>query len=190
MGNSTQLRGSLKLDRPLDAQTAQLVDNVASFRPKSPPGSYSCWRASVDMAYIEPVGVYDKCPLFVYWLKTIIKHVLKGKGYRLMGTINWHGEDEGDRGMLQVIGDRIFVNGDYGDRYLEPEEPDDGHLYVIYPDHCGGSEEEENQEDHDRDSGRIMMEKAVEEMRDAVTDIKMRLESLERAVDDINKHGT
>jgi hypothetical protein len=51
----------------------------------------------------ESFNDYDK------WLEYLIEHFLKPWGYVLNGTVRWQGEEEEDRGFLDVQDNRLWV---------------------------------------------------------------------------------
>lgn len=47
---------------------------------------------------------------YIEWLEYIVEHFLEPWGYTLSGRVDWQGEDEEDKGFIQVIANKVYVN--------------------------------------------------------------------------------
>lgn len=74
--------------------------------PKTQPGLWCQWVPSEDGLGIEWDGG-EKFYNYVEWLEYIIKNFLAPKGYVLMGTVEWRGEEWDDRGEIRVFNNEV-----------------------------------------------------------------------------------
>ena len=44
---------------------------------------------------------------YIEWIKYLIEKILKPNGYVLNGNVHWQGEDEGDRGVIEIINNKV-----------------------------------------------------------------------------------
>ena len=75
--------------------------------PHSLPGRHCYWQ-------ISPRGATISCErgssfLYVEWLTYIIEHFIKPWGYTLNGEVYWDGDQNDDRGKIEVIDNVITV---------------------------------------------------------------------------------
>jgi hypothetical protein len=76
--------------------------------PAGQPNTYCQWIPNDDGTAI----VWDQLEYFHdcdKWLEYLIEHFLKRWGYVLNGTVSWQGEEEEDRGFLEVQDNRLWV---------------------------------------------------------------------------------
>lgn len=69
--------------------------------PLGQPGLWRKWEPTEDGAGIQWSGA-EKFYSYVEWLEYIINHFLKPWGLVLSGSVEWAGEEAGDRGMIVV----------------------------------------------------------------------------------------
>lgn len=76
--------------------------------PRTQPGLWCQWAPNEDGTEIEWDGG-EKFYGYIEWIKYIIEKVLKPKGYKLSGNVEWFGEDHGDRGLISVKNNVVTV---------------------------------------------------------------------------------
>lgn len=79
--------------------------------PSGQPGLWCQWYMP-DNVTVEWDGG-EKFYEYTKWLSYLIKNFFIPAGYILNGEISWFGEDEDDRGKIEVIDNKIFI------RYVE-----------------------------------------------------------------------
>jgi hypothetical protein len=137
MGYSTQFVGEFKVDRPVDTETYNLLVGLATTRrmkrrvdakygvdgefyvedddegvvdnnrtPSTQPSLWCQWLIDDDRQTISWDGgekFYD----YVEWIKYIADRVLKPRGYKLSGEVEWQGEDARDIGIIVVTENEV-----------------------------------------------------------------------------------
>ena len=104
MGYTTSFTGRFELDRELLPEHAEAL---RSREIPDGPDDYSQWVPSEDLRGIQWDGgekFYDYVP----WLSYIARK-LGEWGYRMNGTVLWHGEQVGDVGRLVVRDNQVSV---------------------------------------------------------------------------------
>lgn len=78
-------------------------DSVLNYNspPKSQPGLWCQWVPGDDDQSIVWDGS-EKFYNYVGWLEYIVNHFLSPWGYKLNGTVEWHGEEYDDVGRIVV----------------------------------------------------------------------------------------
>jgi hypothetical protein len=76
--------------------------------PKTQPGLWCQWTPTEDAKHIE-WDEGEKFYAYIEWLEYIIEKVLKPKGYKLNGEVEYQGEDPSDFGMI-VVTDNVVKN--------------------------------------------------------------------------------
>jgi hypothetical protein len=76
--------------------------------PKTQPGLWCQWTPTEDAKHIE-WDEGEKFYAYIEWLEYIIEKVLKPKGYKLNGEVEYQGEDPSDFGMI-VVKDNVVKN--------------------------------------------------------------------------------
>jgi len=66
---------------------------------ESQPGLWCKWTVTEDNKSLEWDGG-EKFYYYVEWLRYLIKYFLEPWGYQLNGTVEWTGEDPGDKGVM------------------------------------------------------------------------------------------
>jgi hypothetical protein len=69
--------------------------------PKTQPSLWCQWTPTEDAKHIE-WDEGEKFYSYIEWLEYIIEKVLKPKGYKLNGEVEYQGEDGSDFGMIVV----------------------------------------------------------------------------------------
>lgn len=88
-----------------DKENSNIIDyNVP---PKTQPGLWCQWAPTDDRNAIEWDGG-EKFYAYVEWLEYIIKNVLKPKGYKLNGEVEYQGETPKDFGKI-VVTDNVVT---------------------------------------------------------------------------------
>lgn len=85
---------------------ASVLDHNAP--PKGQPGLWCQWTATEDGQFIEWDGG-EKFYNYIEWLQYIVDNFLIPWGYKITGTVEWHGEDHGDMGRIIVKNNKITV---------------------------------------------------------------------------------
>jgi hypothetical protein len=112
MGYTTDFYGSFKLDRPLDIETFNLINDLQEVRHEGPTkipnvGIWCDWAPNKDGTEIEWTGA-EKFYDYVEWLEYIVNTFLAPKGYILNGEVEYQGEDRSDMGMI-VVKDNVIT---------------------------------------------------------------------------------
>lgn len=76
--------------------------------PSTQPGLWCQWRPTDDRMHIEWNEV-EKFYRYIEWIDYIIQKILKPKGYRLNGEVEWRGEDPDDRGIIRIHDNTITL---------------------------------------------------------------------------------
>jgi hypothetical protein len=76
--------------------------------PKTQPGLWCQWTPTEDAKHIE-WDEGEKFYAYIEWLEYIIEKVLKPKGYKLNGEVEYQGEDPSDFGKI-VVKDNVVKN--------------------------------------------------------------------------------
>jgi hypothetical protein len=78
-------------------------ENVVSYNepPSTQPGLWCKWAPTEDRDEIEWDGG-EKFYNYVGWIEYIIDKILAPKGYKLTGRVEWVGEDQSDRGVIEI----------------------------------------------------------------------------------------
>lgn len=76
--------------------------------PKTQPGLWCQWRPNEDGTALEWDGG-EKFYCYVEWLQYLIDNVLAPKGYKLTGTVEWHGDEHGDMGQIVVKNNKVKI---------------------------------------------------------------------------------
>lgn len=84
-------------------------DNIIDHNtpPSTQPGLWCQWTPTEDGEYLEWDGG-EKFYAYVEWLEYIIDKILKPRGYKLNGTVDWFGEDREDMGRI-VVKDNVVT---------------------------------------------------------------------------------
>jgi hypothetical protein len=128
MGYSVSWTGPIKLDKPLSKEHAVLMR--AYERNNKWPGNVpdrfgSPWCLANGDDGLEVCA--DKPGDWKAWLQYTIDVFLKDRGYAVVGSIEWKGEEEGDHGVVTV------ENGVVKARSKEPswrDVPDEIRKYI------------------------------------------------------------
>lgn len=126
--------GAYYVGNTLDFGQARTPDVVDSNTPPGSPsssnfygiGDYERLMAAKDMAVAEGAqpGLWcqwvpnesgtaivwdggEKFYEYVEWLRYLVEHFLRPWGYQLDGEVDWVGEDSDDRGVIEVIANKI-----------------------------------------------------------------------------------
>ena len=76
--------------------------------PRTQPSLWCQWTPTDDKLHIEWDGgekFYD----YIGWIQYIIEKVLKPKGYKLSGEVEWNGEGLGDIGKIKITNNIIKI---------------------------------------------------------------------------------
>lgn len=108
MGYSTDFDGQITLSRPLTIAEARTVldwhdDDVE--KPGSHPKGYMQWLPTDDLRGIVWDGE-EKFYDYVRWLEWLVAQLAEW-GVTGEGTIHWQGEENGDTGVLSVVGSTV-----------------------------------------------------------------------------------
>lgn len=103
MGYTTDFEGSFQLDEMLTVSQTQTLINFNEERHEDYkfPGIWCQWVPSADGCGIEWDGG-EKFYEYTAWLVYVIENYIKPWGRTLNGSVEWQGEDNGDRGLLVV----------------------------------------------------------------------------------------
>lgn len=87
-------------------------DSIINYNqpPKSQPSLWCQWIPTSDGLAIEWDG-NEKFYSYVEWIEYIIKKILSPRGYALTGKVTWQGEEQPDRGIIEVKNNEITVKG-------------------------------------------------------------------------------
>jgi hypothetical protein len=83
--------------------------------PSTQPGLWCDWKPSEDGKKIEWDG-RENFYNHIEWLEYLIDKVLEPKGYKITGKVEWIGENLKDRGVIEVIENKIN-SGDYENQF-------------------------------------------------------------------------
>ena len=93
--------------------------------PETQPGLWCQWIIQ-DGKLVWDGG--EKFYRFVPWLRYLIDRFFAPSGYVLHGTVEWQGEDLEDKGLIQVIDNKITVwkvDPELSDELIDEEEEED-----------------------------------------------------------------
>lgn len=76
--------------------------------PSGQPGLWCKWIPTFDGLAIEWSGA-EKFYDYVEWIEYLIAHFLKPWGYKLSGTVEWHGEEHSDIGKIVIRNNKVSV---------------------------------------------------------------------------------
>jgi hypothetical protein len=120
MGYTTDFDGEFTITPPLASEHRAYLEafddngsEVVDRRDRDPsvPHSECHWKPlDPDGTALGWDGV-EKFTEYRGWLAYLIEHLLEPWGYRLDGTVTWQGEDDDDRGLITVEGNRVTVVG-------------------------------------------------------------------------------
>lgn len=103
MGYTTTFKGKFRLDRPAGDDLI-LAMTAMDERPGGPDG-YCQWILSRDNTAIVWDGG-EKFYGFILWIR-LIATMLGEMGYKINGSVKWHGEESGDSGTITAAGNAI-----------------------------------------------------------------------------------
>lgn len=114
MGYSTDLFGTLKLDKQLTIDQKKQLEEFADQRHggnmehfPDVPGFWCQWIPTEDGWGLEWDG-NEKFYNYVEWLHHLINKFFNPWGIKLNGEIEWQGEENDDRGKI-VVTDNVLV---------------------------------------------------------------------------------
>tara|TARA_R110002094_G_scaffold43628_1_gene55670 strand:- start:792 stop:1235 length:444 start_codon:yes stop_codon:yes gene_type:complete len=107
MGYNTTFEGQFSISPPVSYATGRLIDALEDERGDGSkmPASYCQWRLATDSILEWDDG--EKFYYYVEWLTYIIESILKPNGHLVNGTVNWHGEETGDSGVIRVTDNKV-----------------------------------------------------------------------------------
>jgi hypothetical protein len=85
-------------------------DSVLNYNtpPAGQPGLWCQWEPNEDgtaIVWNQAEKFYD----YIRWLEYLIKHFLAPWGYVLDGEVEWQGEEDEDRGTIQVVQNEVKI---------------------------------------------------------------------------------
>jgi hypothetical protein len=76
--------------------------------PATQPGLWNQWCILEDaqtLAWDEGEKFYN----YIEWITYLIDRILKPRGYTVSGEVSWHGEEDDDQGIIEVIDNVVRV---------------------------------------------------------------------------------
>jgi len=77
--------------------------------PTTQPGLWCKWAPNHDGTTIIWTGE-EKFYFYCEWIKYLINNFLEPWGYQVNGTVRWQGEDENDKGMIDIYDNIVVVS--------------------------------------------------------------------------------
>ena len=108
MGYTTEFKGSIKIDKPLDYETLNLLKGLKSINNQacnSPKSELQCIIDEDNQSIIW--DDVEKFYNYIEWMECIISKIIAPRGYICNGEIYWSGEESGDLGVIRVINNVI-----------------------------------------------------------------------------------
>jgi hypothetical protein len=89
-----------------DEESGVVDQNYPNYSPHTQPGLYCQWIPNDEGTTIE----WDQGEKFYYyhkWIEYIVSHFIIPWGYKLNGKVSFYGEDNFDRGIIEIVNNNI-----------------------------------------------------------------------------------
>lgn len=106
LGHSGDYFVGADLNNAGQGMSADIIDYNCP--PSDQPGLWCQWVPNNDGTEIEWDGG-EKFYNYIEWIKYLISNFLKPWGYKLNGTVEWHGEEHGDMGRIIIKDNKVTI---------------------------------------------------------------------------------